>query len=554
MKIFFRFALVILTVNISIAAATFNVNTTADTLDANVGDSVCADASGNCSFRAALMESGATFGGDIIDLPAGTYTQTLVSADEDNNAGGDWDIRSDLVINGAGATTTILRAAASPGVATERVLDNVLTGNDVTLQNLQIINGRKTGAAGAMASRGGGVRNRGNMDMSGVRVSGNRSPMGGGIYNEGDMTIINSSITSNACLATSGACFGGGIYNVLRAGARVALRAANVSSNTTGNSAGGIGAEGTGNYTLAIFDSDITDNIISNGPNGRGGGVLSRSTTGKATVDIVRSFIFENRLNGSGSGGVGIAFHSTGSGSIVGTVSESTLQYNGSGTATGCGLFVHGAGGATTVSLLRSAIFQSVCHTGAGIGLTNDGGASSSIIKFQSTNSTVSGNHATNNGGGVFIDESGPGLTVATFDFSTIFNNSTDGLGGGVFVNSGSFNPRNSVLGGNTAAAGPDILGLVNSQNYNHIQNTSGAVISGVVTNNSTGNPSLGVLQNNGGSTLTHKPGLFSPVLEMIPPGVNGCGSGSNPVAIDQRGITRPQGSSCDKGSVELTQ
>ncbi len=38
-------------------AATFTVNTTADTDDANVGDGICADANGDCSFRAAVREA-----------------------------------------------------------------------------------------------------------------------------------------------------------------------------------------------------------------------------------------------------------------------------------------------------------------------------------------------------------------------------------------------------------------------------------------------------------------------------------------------------------------
>src|SRR5262249_39043057 len=59
------------------------------------------------------------------------------------------------------------------------------------------------------------------------------------------------------------------------------------------------------------------------------------------------------------------------------------------------------------------------------------------------------------------------------------------------------------------------------------------------------GNPNLGPLQNNGGSTLTYALQSPSPAIDT---GVDaGC------PATDQRGVTRPQGSHCDIGAVEFT-
>ena len=56
----------------------FVVNTTLDTVDANPGDGICADASGACSLRAAVMESNANGPSqDFIFLPPGTYLLTL---------------------------------------------------------------------------------------------------------------------------------------------------------------------------------------------------------------------------------------------------------------------------------------------------------------------------------------------------------------------------------------------------------------------------------------------------------------------------------------------
>ena len=97
-----------------VIGATFVVNTTADTQDALPGDGICADSTGACSLRAAITEANALAGADTITLPAGTYTQTLVAADEDLNAGGDFDITSPITINGAGSATTIIQANAAP--------------------------------------------------------------------------------------------------------------------------------------------------------------------------------------------------------------------------------------------------------------------------------------------------------------------------------------------------------------------------------------------------------------------------------------------------------
>ena len=55
----------------------FTVNTQADTPDANLSDGICADASGNCSLRAAVMESNAIGGTHEISLPDGLYTRTI---------------------------------------------------------------------------------------------------------------------------------------------------------------------------------------------------------------------------------------------------------------------------------------------------------------------------------------------------------------------------------------------------------------------------------------------------------------------------------------------
>ncbi len=51
---------------------TFAVNTTADTVDVNPGDTLCADSGGMCSLRGAIMESNGDIDQNTITVPAGT--------------------------------------------------------------------------------------------------------------------------------------------------------------------------------------------------------------------------------------------------------------------------------------------------------------------------------------------------------------------------------------------------------------------------------------------------------------------------------------------------
>ena len=133
--------------------ATFVVNTTNDTADVAPGDGVCLDGAGACSLRAAISEANALAGADTITIGGVVYTTTLVAANEDLNAGGDYDIRSDITINGVSAATSILQANAAPLTATEKVLHITTGAGAVNINNVTIRNGHSTSN-----TLGGGVR------------------------------------------------------------------------------------------------------------------------------------------------------------------------------------------------------------------------------------------------------------------------------------------------------------------------------------------------------------------------------------------------------------
>src|SRR2546426_9701517 len=62
---------------VSADAATFTVNSTADTTDAAPGDGVCDDGGGACTLRAAIEEANAHAGADTIAFSIGSGVQTI---------------------------------------------------------------------------------------------------------------------------------------------------------------------------------------------------------------------------------------------------------------------------------------------------------------------------------------------------------------------------------------------------------------------------------------------------------------------------------------------
>ncbi|MCH2226019.1 MAG: hypothetical protein MK066_14720, partial [Crocinitomicaceae bacterium] len=181
-KIVFCTLIFVLTAFIS-NSQNFTVTTINDSQDAILGDGVCNDGTGNCSLRAAVMESNALGGSHTITLPAGTYMLTIAGGGEDLSATGDLDINSDVTLLGVSPVTTIINADSL-----DRVL-HVLTGNSVDISMLTIEEGY------AFPGNGGGILNQGNLFISEAHIRNNACELnqggttvagfGGGISNEG---------------------------------------------------------------------------------------------------------------------------------------------------------------------------------------------------------------------------------------------------------------------------------------------------------------------------------------------------------------------------------
>jgi large repetitive protein len=181
------------------------------------------------------------------------------------------------------------------------------------------------------------------------------------------------------------------------------------------------------------------------------------------------------------------------------------------------------------------------------------------------TNSTLSGNAVAMYNGGLL---SATNITVSGNSpdavYPAIYNNGgvlnltnstvTDNgcfcvpLGVSGIYNAGTLNLASSIIA-NQTLKGKDCFNydVIVSLGYNlDSDGTCNLTATGDLPN---ANPMLDPLAlNPPGTTQTHALQPGSPAIDHIPPGVNGCGT---TVSTDQRGVSRPQSSSCDIGAYE---
>ncbi len=300
------------------------------------------------------------------------------------------------------------------------------------------------------------------------------------------------------------------------------------------------GATGT---TLIVQDSSVTENLI--------GGISGRNIT------LINSTVSNNHGRGVFGGGGASTMsieNSTVSGNTDGGLSndgfaviKNTLVSNNQKSSDGAGITNFG-----TMYIYGSAI------TGNSAG-QNGGGLVNSIGQLALINSTVSGNFAGTTisnavGGGIYgqVDIANPnGRLILTN--STITNNQSSGNGGGLRQDlQGTTRIRNTIVSGNTSSntSSGDVSGAVISNGVNLVGNTTGS--SGWLACDLLNvNPILGPLAENGGGTMTR----------ALLPGSPAIDAGNNSTAIDpqtqmplitdQRGFKRVSGGTVDIGAYE---
>lgn len=346
---------------------------------------------------------------DEIFLAPGTYEITFGSSGEDLNAGGDFDVTDDLIIQGAGSDKTFIN-----GNDLDRIF-HIHNDAKLILRDVTIYNGT------AYTDGGGGIKlGRGeHLVLENSTVSGNfafttsdsNAWRGGGIDAfEGTIEIISSQIFNNTANGPGGGISLFGTDFTMQD----SLLANNISMN--GREAGG-GL----NTFVRVSNIDIDDSIISyNGsPHSSGGGLLLR----QASVEINDTTIIHNFAQGN-AGGIG-NFDTSNSSDRKIDITNSTLGYN---TANNGGAIYINSDTGQLNTFTDTTIIYNTANSGDGIYIvTNTRGGSTTL-----SNSIVSDNNDRDFGGGG---------SVISGDFN-IFDQPTNvtiplGINDSVFTNIG---------------------------------------------------------------------------------------------------------------------
>ncbi|MDP1615568.1 MAG: choice-of-anchor Q domain-containing protein [Methylococcales bacterium] len=343
------------------------------------------------------------------------------------------------------------------------------------------------------------ISTAGDLTLNRLTVKNGRyAQRGGGIQNLGKLTMVNSTVTDNGTywegdsyLGAYGV-YGGGIFNA---------------------------------GTATLTNSTVANNLIDVGftfygvRSGLGGGIFN-----SGSMTLTNSRVSNNKTLGSSS------LHGQGPSSGGGIINYGVMALNNT-TVSGNSAATDGGGirNRGIMALDGSTVSGNSADNGGGINNGSGHFIGSNSISLTLTNSTVSGNSAFSGGG------------IRNAKNLTLINTTLSGNRAAGIVNSGNLTLINSLIA-NSRPANSDCLNgsgaIVIAQGINLVEDGScGADISG--------DPKLGALLNNGGTTATHallsgSDALDFAIKKYCP-------------ATDQRGVKRPQpfAGNCDLGAFE---
>ena len=267
------------------------------------------------------------------------------------------------------------------------------------------------------------------------------------------------------------------------------------------------------------MNASLSGVTIKDGRTGEGGGIRNGN---KSSLEMSDCVIGPNNVVTNAGGGIVNSYG-------ILTLNRCTVVGNhGTGAIGGAGIFAANGG---SITLINSTVTENVTNNYGGGILAWYGGTVNLV------HSTVSGNLANQN----YLTEAWGG-------------------GGGIYIDHGTVNIQNSIVAGNTDLTNPataahpkypDVYGTFTSLGGNLVGDDTGSTGWGAtdVVGNAT-EPIDAMLEplalNDPGTTPTFALLEGSPAIDAAD-----C---LTEVTIDQRGVTRPQGSSCDIGAFELEQ
>jgi CSLREA domain-containing protein len=345
----------------------------------------------------------------------------------------------------------------------------------------------------------------------------------------GDLNITASMTIQGAGAATT-IIDANKIDRVLNVGsaATVTITGVTVRNGSSSSFGGGINSDG----SLTLNSAVVSGNRSASGSSG--GGIVSLKTL------ILNNTVVSDNQGGGNGGGI----FNSGTATVNNSFISGNLTLNG---GYGGGILNN-----ATMTITGSLISGNQTLRGSGVATSGKGGGIwSANGTLTILNSTISNNSALSDGGGIYNE-----ATVFTY-FTTIAGNlaandgANSGTGGGIKNGSGAVNLRTTLVVSNYAGVNPsDLSGTIASQDYNLINLTAGATITGVTTHNiiST-NPFLDSLRDNGGVTHTRALLAGSAAVDAVPAAQCSDQFGA-PLTTDQRGAQRGNGG-CDIGAYE---
>jgi predicted outer membrane repeat protein len=431
----------------------------------------------------------------------------------------------------ASCTQTALHTALTGGGAVTfncgaAPVSILISTPEAITQNTSIDGGGLVTLNGNLSSQIFTVSASASLSLTGITLWKGVAAQGGAISNSGTLTITNSTFKNNQ--ASTGQ--GGAIYNT----GALTLTGATFTGNLATTGGGAVFSSGPLTITGGLFNSN-------NALNGLGGGVLSTGALSVSGVEFNANFA-ASPIVGAVSGGGGLYVGGTGA-----TVSSS-IFYGNLGTPRGGAIYVDSGGGLTVTTSTLEGNFSNGADGGGGI--YNEG------TLTLSQDLLVSNSSAVGHGGGIYNFAAG----ISTITNTTLAYN-TAGLGGSAIYNmSGTVSVVNSTISNHSGFAldnASSTLRLVNSIVAGNTTNCRGTITSlghnldsaNTCAFSAAGDlpgtdPKLGPLSANGGPTDT---------VSLLPgsPAVNAGDNASCP-PTDQRGIHRPQLTTCDMGAYEL--
>ena len=432
------------------------------------------------------------------DSSAGSLRQSIIDANDGDT------IRFDPALIASGSNTISLTSEIAfsktlvfkglytntdtlyvSGSNTNRIF-NITSTTQVFIDSMVLINSNVTAGGGALSIAGVNT-----IHVNNSRISNSSAEYGGGI----DIRTNNSNNSASSWMY-------------------IFMNNNTVNNNSTTNRGGGVNISGM-NISLNMNNSIINNNTAT-----VDGGGLYVFSLYICNVIFDNSDINDNVASSSG-GGLRVASYY----SNANTVLNNCNVINNTATGTGGGILSIPAG-ISTVILDNSTVSNNTAAMSGGI-RAGDFNGSQSIVEL--TNSTVSGNHATNDIGGIaclgqVVDFSATNSTINENSTATSWDKC-----GGVYIfgyNSANIEFINSIVwtsvgdnikhesvdGGGSIVVSSD---PINSGGYNIFSDApNGANATGDLTNVSDVDLNLQPLTNNGGSTLTMQPGAGSVAID----------------------------------------